>query len=291
VADDGSIVGAKGTNGDPRDLAELRVGLRAGLERATATTVEPVGCATRDAPETTATPTPHRMCSILGDGTTSHPKGAGPTREERRPPVALHVVDHPLAHSLLTALRDRSTPPPLFRVLSKRLALVLCIEATRSAATETVEVETPIKSTTGRRIASTFVAVPILRAGLGMLEAVTELFPEVPVGYIGLERDHATFEPSLYYSKLPPLQGRLVLLLDPMLATGGSATAACAALFQAGARNVSLVSVVSAPEGVRHLTDAHPSVEIYTAALDEGLNEHAYIVPGLGDFGDRLFGT
>ena len=202
--------------------------------------------------------------------------------------MALHVVDHPLAHSLLTALRDRSTPPPLFRVLSKRLALVLCIEATRSAATETVEVETPIKSTTGRRIASTFVAVPILRAGLGMLEAVTELFPEVPVGYIGLERDHTTFEPSLYYSKLPPLQGRLVLLLDPMRATGGSATAACTALFQAGARNVSLVSVVSAPEGVRHLTDAHPSVEIYTAALDEGLNEHAYIVPGLGDFGDRL---
>ena len=205
--------------------------------------------------------------------------------------MALHVVDHPLAHSLLTALRDRSTPPPLFRVLSKRLALVLCVEATRGVATESVEVETPIKTTTGRRIATTIVAVPILRAGLGMLEAVTELFPEVLVGYIGLERDHATFEPSLYYSKVPPLDGRLVLLLDPMLATGGSATAACTALFQAGAEAVSLVSVVSAPEGVNHLTVAHPTVDIYTAALDEGLNEHAYIVPGLGDFGDRLFGT
>ena len=205
--------------------------------------------------------------------------------------MALHVVDHPLADSLLTALRDRSTPPPLFRVLSKRLALVLCVEATRGVATESVEVETPIKTTTGRRIATTFVAVPILRAGLGMLEAVTELFPEVLVGYIGLERDHATFEPSLYYSKVPPLDGRLVLLLDPMLATGGSATAACTALFQAGAEAVSLVSVVSAPEGVNHLTVAHPTVDIYTAALDEGLNEHAYIVPGLGDFGDRLFGT
>ena len=163
--------------------------------------------------------------------------------------MALHVVDHPLADSLLTALRDRSTPPPLFRVLSKRLALVLCVEATRGVATESVEVETPIKTTTGRRIATTFVAVPILRAGLGMLEAVTELFPEVLVGYIGLERDHATFEPSLYYSKVPPLDGRLVLLLDPMLATGGSATAACTALFQAGAEAVSLVSVVSAPRG------------------------------------------
>jgi uracil phosphoribosyltransferase len=205
--------------------------------------------------------------------------------------VALHVVDHPLAHSLLTALRDKSTPPPLFRVLSKRLALVICVEATRSLATERVEVETPIRATAGQRLASTFVAVPILRAGLGMLEAITELIPEVLVGYIGLERDHATFEPSLYYSKLPPLQGRTVLLLDPMLATGGSAAAAATALFGAGAESVSLISVVSAPEGVRHLESAHPSVEIYTAALDEGLNDHAYIVPGLGDFGDRLFGT
>ena len=135
---------------------------------------------------------------------------------------------------------------------------MLCIEATRSVATERVEVETPIRAAVGQRLASTFVAVPILRAGLGMLEAVTELFPEVLVGYIGLERDHATFEPSLYYSKLPPLQGRTVLLLDPMLATGGSATAAATALFAAGAESVSLISVVCAPEGVDHLESRAP---------------------------------
>lgn len=205
--------------------------------------------------------------------------------------MALTVVEHPLAQSLLAALRDKRTPPPLFRILAKRLALVLCLEATRSVATESIDVETPIANATGARIAQGLVAVPILRAGLGMLEAVTELFPEIPVGYIGLERDHATFEPSFYYSKLPPLEDRLVLLLDPMLATGGSAAAAGSALFDAGATAVSLLSVVAAPEGVNHLSAAHPSLNIFTAALDEGLNEHAYIVPGLGDFGDRLFGT
>jgi uracil phosphoribosyltransferase len=205
--------------------------------------------------------------------------------------VALTVVDHPLAKTLLAALRDKRTPPPLFRVLAKRLALVLCLEATRSVTTESVEVETPIATASGERIAQGLVAVPILRAGLGMLEAVTELFPEIPVGYIGLERDHATFEPSLYYSKLPPIEGRAVLLLDPMLATGGSATAAAGALFDAGATQVSLLSVVAAPEGVDHLAQAHPALNVFTAALDDGLNDHAYIVPGLGDFGDRLFGT
>jgi uracil phosphoribosyltransferase len=124
-----------------------------------------------------------------------------------------------------------------------------------------------------------------------MLEAVTELFPEVTVGYIGLERDHATFEPSLYYSKLPALAGRSVLLLDPMLATGGSAGAACRALEEAGADHVTLLSVVAAPDGVRYLAERHPAVDVVTAAVDEGLNASAYIVPGLGDFGDRLFGT
>ncbi len=205
--------------------------------------------------------------------------------------MALIVVDHPLAKTLLAALRDKRTPPPLFRILAKRLALVLCLEATRSVATEPIEVETPIATAPGERIAQGLVAVPILRAGLGMLEAVTELFPEIPVGYIGLERDHATFEPSLYYSKLPPLEGRSVLLLDPMLATGGSAAAACTALYEAGARRVSLLSVVAAPEGVSHLAETHPALNVFTVALDDGLNEHAYIVPGLGDFGDRLFGT
>jgi len=204
--------------------------------------------------------------------------------------LALIVVDHPLARSLLTSLRDVSTPPPLFRLIAKRLALVLCIEATRTLPTSAIEVDTPLATTSGTKLGP-LVAVPILRAGLGMLEAVTELFPEVTVGYLGLERDHATFEPSMYYSKLPPLDGRSALLLDPMLATGGSAAAACSALDAAGVGHVTLLSVVAAPEGVARLADAHPRVDIVTASVDEALNDHAYIVPGLGDFGDRLFGT
>ncbi len=204
--------------------------------------------------------------------------------------MGLTVVDHPLARSLLTALRDKSTPPPLFRVLAKRLALVLCVEATRDLPTTTVPVETPLAHTTGARVEQ-LVAVPILRAGLGMLEAVTELFPEVTVGYIGLARDHATFEASFYYTKLPDLENRPVLLLDPMLATGGSAGAACRALEEAGAARITLLSVVAAPEGVERLGREHPLVEIVTASVDEKLNDDAYIVPGLGDFGDRLFGT
>lgn len=203
----------------------------------------------------------------------------------------VQVVEHPLAASILSALRDRGTPPPLFRLLAKRLALVLCVEATRAVPTSPINVETPLARTTGARLTRPLVAVPVLRAGLGMLEAVTELFPEVTVGYVGLERDHATFEPSLYYSKLPPLEGRSVLLLDPMLATGASASAACDALENAGAEDITLLSVVSAPEGIANLQKRHPKVRIVTASIDEGLDRHAYIVPGLGDFGDRLFGT
>lgn len=205
--------------------------------------------------------------------------------------LAVEVLDHPLAQSLLTSLRDRTTPPPLFRLLAKRLALLLCMEATRSVPTAPAEVQTPLALTMGARLAKPLVAVPVLRAGLGMLEAVTELFPEVTVGYVGLERDHATFEPSLYYSKLPPLDDRVILLLDPMLATGHSAAAACTALRNAGAEDVTLLSVVAAPEGIAHLQKLHPDVQVLTASIDQGLDEHAYIVPGLGDFGDRLFGT
>ena len=205
--------------------------------------------------------------------------------------MALTVVDHPLAGTMLTSLRDRTTPPPLFRLLTKRLALALALEATRTVPTRAREVTTPLAPATGTAFAAPLVAVPILRAGLGMLEAVTELFPEVAVGYIGLERDHATFEPSTYYSKLPPIEGAYVLLLDPMLATGGSAAAACATLAAERPARVTLLSVVAAPEGIRHLTEQHPEVDVVTAAVDERLNDQAYIVPGLGDFGDRLFGT
>ncbi|HEV8648781.1 MAG TPA: uracil phosphoribosyltransferase [Actinomycetes bacterium] len=205
--------------------------------------------------------------------------------------MALTVVDHPLARTMLTALRDAATSPPLFRLLAKRLALTLVVEATRTVPTEARRVTTPLAEADGSRIAAPLVAVPILRAGLGMLEAVTELFPEVAVGYIGLERDHATFQPSAYYSKLPPLEGAWVLLLDPMLATGGSASAACARLFAADPARVTLLSVVAAPEGIDRLAAEHPRLDIVTAAVDERLNDAAYIVPGLGDFGDRLYGT
>jgi uracil phosphoribosyltransferase len=205
--------------------------------------------------------------------------------------LALTVVEHPLAGAMLTALRDEGTPPPLFRLLTKRLALALTLEATRNLPTRPVRVRTPLADTDGVAVGVPLVAVPILRAGLGMLEAVTELFPEVAVGYLGLERDHATFQPSTYYSKLPPLEGAWVLLLDPMLATGGSAAAACAQLRAREPARVTLLSVVAAPEGVRKLQAEHPDVEVMTAAVDERLNDQAYIVPGLGDFGDRLFGT
>ena len=205
--------------------------------------------------------------------------------------MGVQVIDHPLAKSLLAAFRGPRHATAPFPLLAKRLALVLCLEATRAVPTAPVEVETPLARTTGARLAKPLVAVPVLRAGLGMLEAVTELFPEVTVGYVGLERDHATFEPSLYYSKLPPLEGRLALLLDPMLATGASAAAACDALEKAGAVGITLLSVVSAPEGIARLQKLHPEVSIVTASIDDGLDRHAYIVPGLGDFGDRLFGT
>jgi len=209
----------------------------------------------------------------------------------KHPAGSVQVVGHPLAQAMLCSLRDRSTAPPLFRLLAKRLTLALCLEATKDVPTAPVTVETPLTSALGARLATPLVAVPILRAGLGMLEAVTDLFPEVTVGYIGLERDHATFEPSLYYSKLPPLEGRSILLLDPMLATGGSATAACNELVRKGAERITLLSVVSTPDGIEKLTSAHPYVRVVTAAIDQGLDANAYILPGLGDFGDRLFGT
>jgi uracil phosphoribosyltransferase len=157
--------------------------------------------------------------------------------------------------------------------------------------TAEVEVETPLETTTGR-VLGDLVAVPILRAGLGMLEAVTELFPEVAVGYIGLERDEASLQPQSYYRKLPPVDGRHVLILDPMLATGGSGAAGTAAVKTAGSpASIRFVCVVAAPEGLKRMDEEHPDVPIFAAAIDRQLNEHGYILPGLGDFGDRLFGT
>jgi uracil phosphoribosyltransferase len=205
--------------------------------------------------------------------------------------VSVTLVDHPLAQHLLTSLRDRETAPPVFRTLAKRLGLALALEALRDLPTRAVDVQTPLEPAQGR-VLGELVAIPILRAGLGMLEAVTELVPEVAVGYIGLERDEASLLPQSYYRKLPPVDGRHVLVLDPMLATGGSGSAACTAVKAAGRpESIRFVCVVSAPEGIAKMQADHPDVPIFTAAVDRQLNERGYILPGLGDFGDRLFGT
>jgi len=211
-------------------------------------------------------------------------------RRTRMRPMTVTLVDHPLAGHLLAQLRAQDTPPPVFRTLAKRLALALALEAIRDVPTTQVAVRTPLEETTGR-VLGDLVAVPILRAGLGMLEAVTELFPEVAVGYIGLERDEASLQPQSYYRKLPPVRGRHVLVLDPMLATGGSGSAATSAVKEGEPASIRFVCVVSAPEGIERMMQDHPDVPIFTAAIDRQLNEHGYILPGLGDFGDRLFGT
>lgn len=201
------------------------------------------------------------------------------------------VADHPLAAHLLAGLRDARTEPERFRYLTQRLATVLVLEATRALPTKLERIETPLAATDVQRLAGNVIAVPILRAGLGLLTAVTALLPDVQVGYVGLERNEETLQPSSYYLKVPPLDGRPVLLLDPMLATGGSASFAANLLQERGAQDLTLVCVVAAPEGIARLTGDHPGIRIVTAGIDDHLNDVGYIVPGLGDFGDRLFGT
>jgi uracil phosphoribosyltransferase len=205
--------------------------------------------------------------------------------------MTLTIVDHPLAQHLLTRLRDLETPPPVFRTLAKRLTVLIVLEAVRGLPTVEVQVQTPLEAAAGRLIYPDLVAVPILRAGLGMLEAVTELFPEISVGYVGLERDDTTLLPTSYYEKLPPVRDRHVLLLDPMLATGGSAAGASAKIREQGPAEIRFACVVAAPQGVEKMEREHPDVPVFTAALDRDLNDKGYILPGLGDFGDRLFGT
>lgn len=201
------------------------------------------------------------------------------------------VVDHPLAGHLLAGLRDVTCEPERFRFLARRLATVLVLEAVRDLPVAVGTVTTPLAEAGARRIAEPVVAVPILRAGLGLLDAATEILPEVRVGYVGLERDHATLQPTSYYCKLPTIGASRTLLLDPMLATGGSAAFAAQLLADAGATDTTLVCVVAAPEGIARLQREQPRMRVVTAAVDDGLDERGYIVPGLGDFGDRLFGT
>ena len=206
--------------------------------------------------------------------------------------MALCVVNHPLIHDALIDLRDKHTPPERFRRTAARISMLLAAEALRELSTSPVTVETPLGPATGRKASSNVVVVPVLRAGLGMLDAVLELVPHARVGHIGLQRDELTAVASQYYSKLPPeLESSFVLIVDPMLATGGSAVAALDVLQRAGAANVRLVCIVAAPEGVALVERHHPDVQIYTPAVDRGLNEQKFIVPGLGDFGDRLNGT
>ncbi len=203
----------------------------------------------------------------------------------------LTVLRHPLADHALTHLRDHTTKPATFRTLAHQVGLMLALEATRDLPSRAHAVNTPLEPHTGRILAEGLVVVPILRAGLGMVQPYLDLFPEVSVGYVGLERDHATAVARSYYCKLPPLAGKRVLCVDPMLASGGSAVQALDLLREAGATDLALVVIVAAPEGVAAVEAKHPTVPIYTATLDRELNPRKYILPGLGDFGDRLYGT
>ena len=205
--------------------------------------------------------------------------------------MALTVLSHPLAHHVLTHLRDKTTKPALFRTLSYQVSLLLALEATRDLATEEKPVETPLETITGHVLAKPLAVVPILRAGLGMVQPFLDTFPDVSVGYVGLERDHTTAVARSYYCKLPPLEGKRVLVIDPMLATGGSAAQALGVVKAAGAMEICFVCIVAAPEGVAVVQAAHPDVPIFAGVIDRSLNAKKYILPGLGDFGDRLYGT
>jgi uracil phosphoribosyltransferase len=206
--------------------------------------------------------------------------------------VPVHIVDHPLVHDALIQLRDKRTAPDDFRRAATRISVLLAAEALREVPSDAVSVETPLGPALGRAVSPNVVVVPVLRAGLGMLDAVLTLVPRARVGHIGLQRDELTAVASRYYSKLPAsLDASFVLMIDPMLATGGSAIAALQLLREAGAGQVRIVCIVAAPEGVEAVERAHPGVRIFTPVVDRGLNEHKFIVPGLGDFGDRLYGT
>lgn len=204
----------------------------------------------------------------------------------------LHVVDHPLIQAKLTVLRAEETPVADFRRLLREIAALLAFAVTQNMETVPHEIRTPLAPMTGRKMARPIILVPILRAGLGLLEGMLHLFPRATVGHIGMYRDETTLLPQHYYAKTPPgLEEGEVILIDPMLATGQSAAAAVSELKKRGARHIRLLCLVAAPEGIEAMRAAHAEVPVYTAAVDEGLNERGYIVPGLGDAGDRFFGT
>ena len=203
------------------------------------------------------------------------------------------VFDHPLILHKLSILRDKGTSVKEFRELVSEIAMLMCYEATRDLPLEDVEIETPVAKATVKRIAGKKLAiVPILRAGLGMVDGILDLVPSARVGHIGMERDEVTHEPHEYYCKMPKdIDQRICLVVDPMLATGGSAEMAISYLRERGVKDIRMLCIVAAPEGLKSLTEKDPDVHIYTCAIDDHLNEAAYIVPGLGDAGDRIFGT
>jgi len=205
----------------------------------------------------------------------------------------VHIIDHPMVQHKLTILRDKNTGVKEFRELTEEIALFLGYEVTRNLPLEEVEIETPICKTTSKVISGKKLGIiPILRAGLGMVDGILKLVPTAKVGHIGLYRDPETLKPVEYYCKLPTdVAERELIVLDPMLATGGSAIAAVSFLKEKGAKSIKLVNLLAAPEGIEAVLKVHPDIEIYVAAVDERLNDHGYIVPGLGDAGDRLFGT
>ncbi len=205
----------------------------------------------------------------------------------------VHVLDHPLLQHKLAILRNKETGVKEFREAVGEIAALMCYEATRDLPTEEIEIETPVAPAKVRVLAGKKLAiVPILRAGLGMVDTIIDLVPSAKVGHIGLYRDPETHEPVKYYCKMPPdIADRRVFIVDPMLATGGSAVDAITFIKEYGCKNITLMNIIAAPEGVAKVQENHPDVEIYVASLDEKLNEHAYIVPGLGDAGDRIFGT
>lgn len=206
--------------------------------------------------------------------------------------MPLHLVSHPLVHDALMELRDVRTAPPAFRRAANRVSVLLAAEALRDVPSTATTVTTPLGPAEGRTVSNDVVVVPVLRAGLGMLDAVLELFPAARVGHIGLQRDEATAIAAKYYTKLPrDLASSYVLMIDPMLATGGSAVAAIDLIKAAGARTIRMICIVAAPDGVAMVEAHHPDVAVYTPIVDRELNAHKFIVPGLGDFGDRLYGT
>ena len=205
--------------------------------------------------------------------------------------MPLTVVEHPLAQHYLTHLRDESTKPATFRTLTRKITSLLAIEASRDLSLDSVTIRTPLESADCWELSDEIVIVPVLRAGLGMLDPIVDLFPEVSIGYFGLERDETTAVASSYYKKLPAITNRIVFLVDPMLATGGSAQRALNDIYKESPSRVVMICIVAAPEGVALLQSSFPDLQIYTASLDRQLNDRKYILPGLGDFGDRLYDT